>query len=133
MLTFTTLCQSRNHLPQRQQTLVDVDRLFRRDIAGLALPLTTSEVNELKGADDRVVGLLGVDTLDGDFEEGVGSTAGVVHIVRGDDLVLDAEVVEGEDVFGASTLKGVQVLHLEVILDPLQFQPRPIRHQSLQV
>ena len=42
-------------------------------------------------------------------------------------------MVEGEDVFGASALESVQVLHLEVILDPLQFEPWSIRHQSFQV
>ena len=59
--------------------------------------------------------------------------AGVVHVVARHDLVLDAEVVESEDVFGTPAFKSVEVLDLEMVFVPLQFKTRSIRNQSFQM
>ena len=63
----------------------------------------------------------------------MGTGRGIVHVMGSDDLVLDSEVVEREDVLGGAALERVQILHLEVVLVPLELQARPIRHQPLQV
>ena len=63
----------------------------------------------------------------------MGAGARVIHIVRGDDLVLDAEVVEGEDVLCRSTFESVEVFHCKKVFVPLQFEAGPFRDESLQV
>lgn len=63
----------------------------------------------------------------------MGPTASVVHVVRCDDLVLDAEMVECKDVFRRATLERIQIFNLEVVFGPFEFQARAVGHQPLQV
>ena len=51
----------------------------------------------------------------------------------GHDLVLDAKVIQCQDIFGGSALKRIQILHLKVIFYPFKFKTRSIGHESLQM
>ena len=53
--------------------------------------------------------------------------------MRGDNLVLDAKMVECKDIFSRATLKCVQILDLKVVLAPLELETGPIGHLPLQV
>ena len=83
-LSFLRLCQRIDHLPQRKQALVDVDRLLDRrpDVPRqtprvrrvllrrvvrreVALPLRACEIDQLQLARDNVVRLIVVHLCDG--------------------------------------------------------------------
>ena len=133
LFALLALRQSRYDLPQRQQALVDINRFFCGNVAGLRSALTTRQINELQGANDCVVRLLSIDLLKGDLEHAMTTRAGVVHVVARHDLVLDTKVVKGKNVLGTPAFKSVEVLDLEMVLVPLQFETRSICHQSLQM
>ena len=61
------------------------------------------------------------------------TTTGVVHIVRGYNLILDAKMVECKDILCRTTLKSVQILNLKMILAPFELEARSIGHLPLQV
>jgi len=126
LFTLATLGQSRNDLTQRQQTFIDVNGLFRGNIACLTLPLTSSQIDKLQSADHCVVGFLAVDAFECHLEHRVGSTACIVHVVGGDNLVLDTEVIQSQDILSRSALESIQVLDLEVVFIPFEFEARAI-------
>lgn len=127
------LCKRRNDLSESHQTFIDLYRFLGSHISGLALPFGPGQVHKLKGACHTTVRITGVNTLDGQLEHTVRSTRGVVHIVAGDNSVLEPKVIQCQDVLSCLALEGVQILNCKDIFDEFKFQARTIFNQSLKV
>lgn len=121
-------------LAQGEETLVDVYGLLVSHVARKGLALAPCQVHQLQLACHNIIRRLGVHLLDGKAEKGVGTTAAVVHVVGGYDLVPDAEVVQGKDIVRGSALKCVQVLDGEVVvLGPLELEAGAVGDEALEL
>ncbi len=110
------------NLSQCEETLIDVDAFLVRLIPSEGLSLTTGQVHHLKLARDDIVWIGSINLFNRQREHRVRSTRLVIHCMRCHYFVLDTKVVERHDIFGRTALKGVQILHGEVVvLIPSQF------------
>ena len=118
--------QRGDDLPEREQTFVDVDRLFV-DGAGLSLPLGARKVDQLQLRDDDVVEVPDVHLLDREAEHRVAAATAVVHVVAGDNFIADSKLVESHHVIGGLALESVEIFDGEhIILIPFELEAGPI-------
>ena len=86
------LRQSRDHLPQRHQTFIDLDALLARNVPRLFHLLTASQIDQLQSRNNHIIRRLSIDTLQRQLQHGVRPTTRMIHVMRGDYLVFHAEV-----------------------------------------
>ena len=65
MLRLLLVCKSCDYLPKGEQTLIDIDGFFVSLVSSEGLSLTASQVYHLKLARDDIIGVFGINLLNG--------------------------------------------------------------------